>query len=162
MTSPIYRVGRASALLAAGATFGACVDGPGESTPLPEADFELFVASAQPVLELRCGTPSCHGDAMRPFEVYAPHSHRLDPADDFLDTPLTEEELLRGFDEARAFLTDVDVPEDSLLLRKALHPDAGGAVHAGGVQFLDATDSGYQGIYEWVADALQGGAGGEG
>jgi hypothetical protein len=131
-----------------------CVTGPGEGGALPLADYEAFTAEVQPVLAARCSNPSCHGEAGRPFELYAEHMHRIDPEDVWRDTPLTGAELWLNFQRTCALLVGVSTPEDCPLLTKPLATEAGGAEHEGGAQFLDMADPEYEALYEWVAAAL--------
>lgn len=147
---------RVSCPLIALAWVAGCVDGTGEGLPLPEADAVSFEESVQPVLETRCANPSCHGNVRRPLEIYAVHQHRLDPADVFLDSPLTGEEMRLNEQRCRVFLMDLDDPADCLLLRKPLSTEAGGAEHGGGNQFEDAGDGEYLALEAWVSSALAG------
>lgn len=132
----------------------ACVEGPGGPVPLPDADYDGFVRDVQPVL-VGCANPSCHGSADRPLEIYAPRRHRLDPEQVHRDTPLTDEELERNFDRARALLVDIAAPEDSPLLHEPLAIEAGGSEHGGGVQFEDRDDPGYRVLEAWIAASLE-------
>lgn len=132
----------------------ACVDGLGPATPMPPASYSQFVTEVQPVLADRCAAPSCHGDASRPLEVFAPRRHRLDPAATFLALPLTDDELWHNYLGACAFLVDVIDPAGCELLTKALSPSFGGAEHEGGVIFADPSDRGYDALRRWVVGAL--------
>ena len=124
-----------------------CVTGTGEEPPLP-ADSAMFYERVEPVLALRCANPSCHGSAERPLQVYAVHRHRADPAHIWLDAPLTAAEHAANFDRARAWRTPD--PDASLLVRKPLDPEVGGASHAGGVQFADREEPDWRALYDWV------------
>ena len=132
-----------------------CVTGPGEST-LPEGDPDVFAADVQPILAARCGNPACHGTAERPLEVYGVGLHRIDPADLFLETPLSDEEKYRNLTAAEAFLAGFAAAADSPLLTKPLSPDSGGSEHTGGVQWADPTESEYLTLLDWGDDALIG------
>lgn len=127
----------------------ACVEGPGEPVALPEADRDLFDATAAPILEAGCGTPSCHGSSSRPLEIYASPWHRLDPAEVHRESPLTEEERQRNFDRARAFLDAAD-PDLSLLLLEPLAPAAGGTEHAGIVVYEDTGEPDWLALRDWA------------
>ena len=140
-------------LLLAGLLLAGCVE-PVDPDALPAADYDLFVTTVQPVFVTRCANPSCHGSADRPLALYAEWQFRIDRADLWSPPPLDDDELQRNFDRARAFLVGLQAPEDSQLLRRPLDPAAGGADHAGGVQFGDATDADYQAIHDWIAHAL--------
>jgi hypothetical protein len=122
-----------------------CAPAPGYDS-LPPADYARFVAAVQPVLAARCANPTCHGRPDRPLEVFAPHLHRLDARRLFLDEPLTDEELRRNYDRARAFVAD-----ECLLLTKPL---AGGARHGGGAQFADEEEAEWRTLRDWVEAAL--------
>ncbi len=133
---------------------GACADY-NETTALPGFDYERFVTEIQPILASSCANPSCHGSATHTLEAYAVYSHRLDPKDLYLDTPLTEEELRSNCLSAVGFLVDVEDPDDSALLRKPLTVAAGGAEHGGGAQFAALEDWQYVRMLAWISDALE-------
>ena len=103
------------------------------------------------MLAAGCASPSCHGDATRPLEVFALGRHRLAPIEVHDTLPLSTEERRRNFERACGFLVDLDVPDDSALLSEPLAPATG---HAGGVVFEDETADGYVVIEGWIADAL--------
>ena len=130
-----------------------CVE-PVDPIVLPDADYALFVDTVQPVVSARCSNPSCHGSADRPLALYAAWQWRMNQEDLWSPPPLTEAELEHNFDQARAFLVGIEEPLDSPLLARPLDPDAGGADHAGGVQFSDHTDADYRAIEDWISDAL--------
>ena len=137
-----------------------CVAGPCGYAAETDPDLEVFIAEVQPVFAARCANATCHGDPARPLEIYAMHNHRLDPADVYLDSALSEEELWLNYVGAWAFideLTWIDdaVVDDCALLAKPLEPGAGGSEHTGGVQFFDAEEAEYQTIRGWIADATQ-------
>lgn len=132
----------------------ACLDGPGDPVVLPDADYDAFVDDVHPVLEAGCANPSCHGSASRPFRVFAARRYRLEPAELYRATPLTDEELALDYDCAVTFLMDLESTEDCALLTKPLDPADGGSEHRGGVQFADVEEPGYQVISAWVDDAL--------
>lgn len=124
-----------------------CVGG-GDEIRVPDADWATFVSEVQPVFEQSCSNPSCHGADDRPFEVFCPQRHRLDPDDTWRDTPLTEEELRLGFENARGFLVGIERPQDCPLVALPSSPD-----HASGRVFEDRTAPGWAAIFRWVADA---------
>jgi hypothetical protein len=107
----------------------ACVAPAPESNPPPvdECAFELEV---YPVLARDCGFPACHGSDERGLQVFAPGRTRLDPMTPQLEAA-TPEEIALAFDRARSFLGGARSVEESLLLRKPLAIDAGGAGHMG-------------------------------
>jgi hypothetical protein len=131
-----------------------CIAGT-EIEPLPQAgDFEQFVDLAQPILAARCANPSCHSDPDRPLFLYATHRRRLDPADTYLDTPLSDDELTHNHLRASLFVEGLEDGSESLLLRKPLAVAEGGVHHAGITVFLDASDYGYRTLHAWIETAL--------
>lgn len=132
---------------------GACVAGAG-TEPWPAAgSVAVFAEEAQPVLAARCANPSCHGTAARPLSLYAVHRHRLDEDDDFLDAPLSDEELAHNLRQVSRFLVGVDEAARSLLLTKPL------SGHAGVEVFHDARDHDYRRLHAWIESVLaEGGA----
>jgi hypothetical protein len=92
-------------------------------------DGQRFVAEVYPLLLRDCGFPACHGATDRFFSVYGPGRTRLttmaDPGDD-----ATEQEIQHSYDRARS-MVDLKTPGRSLLLRKPLAVEAGGAGHKG-------------------------------
>lgn len=125
------------------------------SEALPEADFDGFVQTVQPVFARRCANPSCHGRFERPLAVFAEQQFRAEPGDVFVDVPLTEDELRANFDAARAFLLDISTTDECLLLTKPLAAAAGGVRHAGGTLFEDAADPEARALSTWVRAALR-------
>jgi hypothetical protein len=130
-----------------------CAVDPG-AAPLPAGDPDVFLAEVQPILAAGCGNPACHGDPARPFPLFALGLHRLDPADLYLDVPLSDEELDRNQRAAEAMLAGFDAAADSPLLSKPLAPEAGGSEHRGGVQFVDPTEADYLTLERWGDAAL--------
>jgi hypothetical protein len=128
-----------------------CVSEPG-STAAPDVDLELFDQLAMPVLALHCAGSGCHGTPDRPLALYARSAWRQDPADLVPDPPLTDDELRHNAMAAFAFV-DAAAPEDSALLRRPLHPDAGGSDHGGGAQFAEVSDPDYALLLRWVTRA---------
>jgi hypothetical protein len=96
----------------------------------PEVSAEEFAQSAYPILLRDCGFPACHGSEQRFFQVYGPGRTRLDAASEPYD-PVTDAEMMHSFGRARSMLENVSEVEDSLLLRKPLSLEAGGAGHEG-------------------------------
>lgn len=126
-----------------------CILGPG-GDELPPADSGTYYASVEEELGMSCANPSCHGSVARPFEVYAPHYHRLDGTSTFLDEPLTAEERRLNFDRSRAFLTPANLA-DSLLLTKSLSVEAGGVPHGEELAiYLDREDPGWLELAAWA------------
>lgn len=131
-----------------------CIEDPGERA-LPAGDPIAFEVDVQPVLAASCANPACHGAVERPLQTYAVRLHRLDPADLYLDAPLTSEELRRNQRSAEAMLSGFAAAADSPLLTKPLAPEQGGSTHTGGVQFHDPTEPGYRALTAWADDALR-------
>lgn len=135
--------------------FAACVQGPEEGAPFPVGDLARFETEVQPTLSASCANPSCHGQALRPLQVFAPFQHRLDPALLWRDLPLTQDELTRNQERALALIAGVAAAEESLLLRKPLAAEAGGMSHEGGVVFEDRSDAGWITLHGWAEAALE-------
>jgi hypothetical protein len=140
---------RASVLVPLLLSIGGCDADAGGVDAWPRfGGLDAFEEQAQPVLSLRCANPSCHGRPERPLALFAVHRHRLDPADTFVDEPLTEEELRRNFLQTTAFLLDVTEPGESLLLVKPR------SEHAGVIVFGDVADYDHVRLREWIESAL--------
>lgn len=118
------------------------------TTSVVDADYDVFVEQVQPVLEPRCSTPACHGNASRPLELYAVGWHRADPDDDFLEGQLDEDELVANFDRVSAFLARPAA--DSLLLTKPLAEDAGGTPHVVTI-YEDTGEPEYEALLDWAS-----------
>ena len=117
------------------------------SPALPALDEEMFRGSVQPILFKRCGNPSCHGNELRPFALYVPGAHRVDPRDVFLDPPLTDHEAHANLERTRAFCIDNGAAPE--LLSKPLAAP-GGLEHRGGDIFESAEDREYRVIQAWL------------
>lgn len=126
----------------------ACLTLP-EPEALPELSREVFAEEVQPVLGPSCAAPGCHGDPSRPLELYQPGWHRRDPDRRFVDEALSPEELESNFVRSRAFVRPV--PEESLLVRKALATEHGGVSHDSGPIWLDTYETDYQTVLWWAA-----------
>ena len=104
--------------------------------PLPAGpSLAVFAVEAAPLLERRCVDAGCHGDAARPFALYAPGRRRANPSDTFLNVPLTNAEFSANRDATLGFLV-AEPLRDSTLLRKSL----GELGHGGGVVFVHPSD----------------------
>lgn len=132
----------------------ACVDGPGHAESPVMPDFELFVTEVEPALA-SCANPACHGRPDRPLAIYAPGLYRADPADTWVDTPLTEDESLENYRRACGFVVDSPDPLDCDLVCKPLAPAAGGCLHGGGVLHLDRSDPDHQLLVAWIQGDLE-------
>lgn len=126
-----------------------CAGGPGSEPIGVDADFEEFVVSVQPILQERCANPSCHGQISRPFEVFAVHQYRADPAMTFSDEPLSDDELWWNYQRARAFTGGAQASQ-APLVSKPLAPEAGGAKHVGGVVWEGTGEPEYAVVVGWI------------
>ncbi len=133
--------------------FVACVVDPGVGG-LPAGDYDVFVEQVQPVLTPTCSSPSCHGSADRPFELYAVHQHRADPDDVYLDAQLSDDDLWHNYLQTSALQVDLENAEHSPVLTKPLAVDAGGEHHGGGNLFESTDDWDYLVVLDWINDAL--------
>ncbi len=155
----------APALVVASLLLGGCVLAGGEGEP-PATNRTDFNDEVYPVLLRDCGFPECHGalsaDEARFFRVYGPGRSRLDPATDPL-APYTPEEREFTYERARSMLASATRAEDTLLVRKPLAVEAGGAAHRGrgesGEDVYLTTDApGYQALLRWAETAYPPGA----
>lgn len=107
----------------------ACVGDPEPAGP-PDVSRAAFEDRVYPILVRDCGFPACHGNPDRFFRVYGPNRLRIDDELE-LDAPATTLEIDATYDRARSMLASAESPEESLLLRKPLEVDVGGAAHLG-------------------------------
>ena len=112
----------------------------------PALDHGEFVRFVEPVLERRCGNPTCHGEARRPLRIFAPERFRADPTRLHEPGPLTDDELRANERAAATFAAEIMRAEDSLLLTKALAR----VPHLGDRVFADESDGGYQALLSWL------------
>ena len=77
-------------LLAGVALAAGCQD-VGGTVQLGVRDQAVYAREVHAVIEARCGTLDCHGDARRPLRIYAETGLRL--RDELRGQPLTPEEL---------------------------------------------------------------------
>ena len=146
---------RSALLVMALTACGACGDGGGERA-LARREFMPFQREVYPVLLRDCGFPDCHGAPERPFRVWGPGRARLPREMVFpeaLDLP-TGDEVSGTYALALSMIDDAD-PARSLLLRKPLAVEAGGAGHLGVDKYgrnvyRTAQDSGYLTLARWV------------
>jgi hypothetical protein len=120
----------------------------------PEPSRAAFDTAVYPVLVRDCGFPACHGDSNRFFRVFSPGRTRLDEATG-LSVQATTAELDATYARARSMLSSAPSPERSLLLRKPLEVDQGGAPHMGidmhGRDVYANTEAqGYVALLEWA------------
>jgi hypothetical protein len=107
-----------------------------------------------PILVRDCGFPACHGSADRFFRVFGPGRTRLDEATT-ITAPATAAELDATYDRARSMLSGAASAESSLLVRKPLEVDLGGAPHMGVDQhgrdvYATTEAGGYVALLEWA------------
>ncbi|MFK7986504.1 MAG: hypothetical protein AB8I08_10760 [Sandaracinaceae bacterium] len=147
--SPSLRTAAVIAVIAGPALVGCALD-PAATPPNPVRS--SFETSVYPVLLRDCGFPACHGNEDRFFRVYGPGRTRLDPTAPG-DMPL-DAEIDASYERARSMLSGVDQASDSLLLRKPLEVDRGGAPHlgiddSGRDVYGSPDDPGYAAILTW-------------
>lgn len=137
-------------VLATGCSFNA----PPASPPEPCQDH--FDAVVYPILLRDCGFPACHGDPDRFFRVFGPGRTRLDPTLAPGNTNAVDPaELDEAYSRARSMLAGAGRVEDSLLLRKPLEIDRGGAPHlgidaSGRDVFPSVDDPRYVDVLDWA------------
>jgi len=115
-------------------------------------DEDVFYDDVQPILTARCGNPTtCHGREDRPFALYARGANRANPADVFVDPPLSGVEQRANYERSCAFAVDSGGGVE--LLMKPLAERRSGVWHGGGDIFLAPDDREYRRIEAWVASA---------
>jgi hypothetical protein len=129
----------------------ACSQDPGWQLSTPSQT--TFKDDVYPVLIRDCAFQTCHGSEDRFFRVWGPGRVRLSSMSS-ADDPLTTEEVNANYARAVS-LVDGDDPKNSLILRKPLAVEAGGAGHLGidnyGRNVYRSIDSeGYLMISRWV------------
>lgn len=132
---------------------GGC-SAPVEPADAPQADRCAFERDVYPVLARDCGFPACHGDTDRFFRVFAPGRARLS-SDTGPFAPPTDAEIDATFERARSMLAGASSPRESLLLRKPLASEAGGASHEGTDAFArdvyrSEDAAGWQALATWA------------
>jgi hypothetical protein len=130
----------------------ACDQGHGWQFP-QTSKVPQFTEEVMPVLLRDCGFHTCHGSTERFFRVWGPGRVRLDPKTRAFD-PLTGLELEASYNMAVSMINPGD-PNLSLLLRKPLAREAGGAAHGGADPlsrnvYRVPTDPGYAALQRWV------------
>ncbi|HKU40269.1 MAG TPA: hypothetical protein VJR89_19045, partial [Polyangiales bacterium] len=126
---------------------------PAQPVHVPKRDFEDFAGFVLPVLLRDCGFQACHGSQDRFFRVYGAGRARLIPGTGALaDTNATEVEYSY---QLAVSMIDADDPAESLLLRKPLAEEAGGASHEGVDKYgrnvyRTPDDDGYLQLAQWV------------
>ena len=136
------------------ATTPSC-DGAGPSPTLPTPSPERFRAEVYPVLLRDCAFHACHGDAVRPFQVFGAGRARLQEEDGPILFPLdpsTDLEIETSYERARSMLLHRGDLEMSALLRK-IQP---GGAHEGlddwGLNvYASVQELGYRTILAWAS-----------
>jgi hypothetical protein len=151
---------RALLLVALSAILG-CEGGLEDRAPLPPLDEAYFRCHVQPVLTESCSMFACHGDGSRYFRIYARNRLRYGIAGEAQrNAQLNDAERAFNFASARAFI-DVSARDRSLLLKKPLEIDAGGAFHRGatlygaGNVFSTEKSADYQTLLKWIDGAKE-------
>lgn len=153
--------------LALAVFLGAACAEPIEPLQFADRRFQPFQRQMYPVLLRDCGFPACHGSPERFFRVWGPGRTRMPYLDELsgemvtpdpFDSP-TSEEQLASYTLALSMLEERDITQ-SLLLRKPLAVEAGGAGHFGtdlyGRDVYRTTqDSGYVVLARWVLSAQE-------
>jgi hypothetical protein len=136
--------------------------------PPPVLDRAQFDLTAYPILIRDCAFPDCHASEERFLQVFGPGRVRLtnEPMFDVFactgepEAPascptVVEQERSLAYGRAVSMLTAGSV-DDSLLLRKPLAEDEGGAPHRGTDElgrnvYLTKSDPGWQALRAWAA-----------
>ena len=145
---------RAVALLAFAA---GCTVAPPSRDSVPPGDARMFAERVQPVLQRYCAFLACHGRPGIPLFLFAVDFARMPepgPGVPLRELALSPEEPTRN-QRSTAARVDVDVPDDTLLLRKVRSPDDGGEIHAtGDVVFRRTAEPDYGVLREWVTTVI--------
>lgn len=152
MSSSKKKNARPSWILVCTLALTACAAEPAALT-LSNPDQALFVEEVYPILLRDCAFHACHGSGDRFFQVYGPGRGRLSPTTQPFDDA-TAQELTFSYERARAMI-DAAAPRDSLLLRKPLELQAGGAPHEGVDDlgrdvYQSMSERGYEVLARWV------------
>jgi hypothetical protein len=144
-----------------------------EPSGFAQRDFMRFQREVYPVLLRDCAFSQCHGARDRFFRVWGPGRERLaSPMTGILPEAFglpAGHELSSSYALAQSMIDEAR-PEESLLLRKPLAVEAGGAGHLGVDKYgrdvyRTKRDAGYIALARWVLepdDAGGSGAGGAG
>ncbi len=137
-------------LLVVVTALSACGSPNGGEVAVRWLDYDRFVTEIQPLLAEGCGNPSCHGRAERAFSIYSQRNWRQDPDLLYRPDPLDASELLHNYEASCVLISEADVPEETLLLRKSLG-QAAGTYHGGGSIF-EENDRSYRLLLDWVSE----------
>jgi hypothetical protein len=155
MKAPARMLWVGLALALCGALLSACGD-EGNGWQKPRRDFMAFQSDVMPVLLRDCAFSTCHGAPERFFRVWGPGRTRLNPMTRAFDI-MTGDEASLNLQHALSMIDNAN-PSRSLLLRKPLAMEAGGAGHLGADKFgrnvyRTVNDDGYLKLSRWVLNA---------
>ncbi len=125
-----------------------CVVDPSGMTALPNPSRATFPVEAGLILAKRCGDATCHGNADRPYAMFAVSRRRLAAADQFTSHPLSTAEWDANYNATRGFL-DASRGRDTTLIQKALAVGGVGG-HKPGAVFAAPSDPECQAILNWI------------
>jgi hypothetical protein len=113
-----------------------------------------FEDEVYPVLLRDCGFHACHGAEERFFRIWGPGRVRMDDRVSTAFSAATNEEINASYQRAQSMVDSRDLT-GSLLLRKSLAVEAGGAGHLGADKFgrnvyRTVDDPGYIVLSRWV------------
>jgi hypothetical protein len=141
---------------------GGCSEDNSGSAVIAVRDEGQFTNMVLPVLQRDCGFQACHGAPERFFRVFGPGRTRIFRSDKCLNKtdppcpfdPLTGDEQYDSLLLAQSMI-DPQNPSESLLLRKPLAVESGGADHEGVDKYgrnvyRTTRDEGYRIIARWV------------
>ncbi|MCC6337077.1 MAG: hypothetical protein IT380_24175 [Myxococcales bacterium] len=158
---------------------GTTVCKPGEGpVPLPPLDYNFFRCRVHPVLALNCSMIGCHGDAQRPYFIYARGRMRIHETVTMawpgclINTPQTFDvydratatvqcwgnmalrprEWANNFDMSRALALDTTAPADSELLAQ---PNSQSSFAHAGMKFWDPSSPDFQTLALWLDGGTQ-------
>jgi hypothetical protein len=147
------------------------IQSPPSADPARTLDEDAFRCQVEPILARDCSYFACHGHPQRPLRIYSVGKLR-DPDLPYegINTatlagrqlPLSagarcgtrSDERHANFTAAAGFAAGGVAPNDNLLLRKPLPPEAGGYQHEGGVLFSGRADPRAQAIRDWLSGGM--------
>jgi hypothetical protein len=123
-----------------------------EPWEVPMIDNNRFESDVYPVLLRDCGFHACHGSEERFFRIWGPGRVRM--GDHFAFDEADDAEVDETYRRAVSFIDSID-PKRSLLLKKPLAVEAGGAGHLGVDKFgrnvyRTTASPGYLALVRWV------------